>query len=367
MLATRYSNREVQPVYGGGLMAGIRLSSNLALAAGSLIARNTAADANEVQTLTTTGTGTAGSLVITLPNGEQVTVAYNATAAVLQAALRASAFFAGANCTVANSQADISVNTNVATITFTNSLGNLPQTLLVVATNPTGATIAAARTTTGSGKNRFVAYDGTKITDPGAAAAITFSATGAGGSFGAGSYVMQATWVSITGGETLPSIGKMLTLTAAQEVRVAAINAANTPDDAQSLNIYMNGVLIKNIAVSTPGTGGTVAQTDITAPAAGTYQGIPSTSTAFTKANGAWYPTVVLRYDVMTDARGRVTFGTSGSAQHGSPDPEGTGWYSGVFKLGDLTGVDQNAIDQMRARFLRGALGDNASELLIPA
>jgi len=353
-----FTNAELLPIGGAqaALLASTRFQANQLLRSGQLVAVNTGANANATQTFTTTGTGTAGTWRITFSNGEYVDLAYNTTAAAMQAALRNLAFFGQAGCTVSFSGATSAVNGNVATLTYTGPLGNNPQSLPTITLSLTGATIAVAAGTTGNNNGALIPYDGTVVAPP---VAPTVAGNGAGSTFGAGTYNVSVTFVTAQG-ETTPSPATNVTVTANQNLRVTAYSSVNSAITAA--RFYVNGVFAAETAVS----GGNIPQTDIAGVSATSRQ-YPTVNTAFTKANGDYKPVGALRFDTYANPRGFVTYGTSNSPQGIGTNREATYWTSGKLPTDNLIGLDQNAVTQMGGRFIKGSLGVAGSVLLIPA
>lgn len=107
------------------------------------------ANANDVQTLTISGGPTGGTFTLAFNGQTTATIAYNATAATVQAALVALANIGAGNVACAGGPLPGAV-----TITFQGTLGNAPQSIIsVAANNLTGGSAPAptiTHTTTGS-------------------------------------------------------------------------------------------------------------------------------------------------------------------------------------------------------------------------
>jgi hypothetical protein len=122
-------------------------------AAGTLLGQISAA-ANDVQTLTVTATGGTYALTVEEPIGNQqktAPIAFNASAATIQAALAALSNVGSGNVTV--------TGTGPFTITFVGALAAQPiQAIAVDNTLATGGTGSIAHTTTGVTGGEFKAY-----------------------------------------------------------------------------------------------------------------------------------------------------------------------------------------------------------------
>lgn len=366
MLGQSFDNDFLFPIRGKEYPISPPMASNLTILKGDLLAEITATAANEVQTLSqSSGSASAGTFTLTFGDYTTSALAYNATAAQVQAALRLlpNIGAAGVTCTGG------ALPGTPIVITFGGPLANLGQNLITV-TNSTlngSAVYAVARTTAGVPKGRWVKWDPSTIADP--TGALTVSAAAGGtGTWAAGSYAVQHTWVNAQG-ETKAGLTATIALAATNELRIAAINAAGTPDDATALNIYVNGAFVKQIAVTTPGTSGNVAQTDITGPAAGGGKPLPEYNSAFIYGDGRQLFKGVARLNFRTDNAAWVTFGSTSSKQLGNGSREGLAYNGGTFMLGALLYGSNltELIRQTGARFAKGSSADTTSELLIPA
>ncbi len=328
---------------------------------GAVLAFITAADRAEVQTLAYTGSGTTGTFQLSFDGQVTTTLAYNATAAQVQAALALLPNVQSTGLVCAGG----ALGTASITITGAGALANADLPLITVVNNTTDfSTLAVTETTKGRAYGQVVAWDASTIANP-TTAFLTPSGTGAGGTWTAGSYSVQGAWRNAQG-STLPGLPSVLALTASQSLRIAAINAANTPDDATFLDIYVNGIHSKAIAVSTPGTGGNVAQTDIAGPAEGTGLSLPTSNTAYIYGDGRQLARGFAPYDVTTDVRGDLIFGLSPAGQVGNMR-EPSIVIGGVLRLGDIPGLTALALGQLGGRFIAGGgFGDANSLVLIP-
>ncbi|MBX7132604.1 MAG: hypothetical protein K1X67_08025 [Fimbriimonadaceae bacterium] len=336
-----------------------QMDANLVVTKGQALALVTGASVNHKQTITATS-GSAGSAVFDY-NGERFTLPYNCSAAAAQALIAALPNVGTGNVAVTGTTLDA----GALTVEWKGKLAGLTQNLIVLVSNGiTGATPAIATSQTPVPNNRLVAWNPARIADP-AIGTFTVAGNGSGSSFGAGTYFVQFAWRNAQG-STLPTIAAAVTITAAQNLRVSALNAASTPDDALYLDVYVNGVRIHSITVSTPGTGGTVAQTDIAAPQAGSGQPLPTANTAFVATDGRHYFTCYAERTFCTDNFGKIFYGTKPISTIGAPGkPEGDVIIGGTFFDGDLLGIDgyeQLFLDQVRGRLVAGVLGNATAE-----
>ncbi len=79
---------------------------------------------------------------------------------------------------------------------------------------------------------------------------------------------------------------------------------------------------------------------------------------------GAGMP-VISQYDFRSDERGRVIKGQALLPQF-SLDPDTSSWIGGVFRNGDLIGLDATAVTNMGARWFTGSLSDANALLIVP-
>lgn len=335
-----FTARGVEPLFDPALALclNINLPPSITYSKGQILAAATDA-ANDVQTITAPGSATF-AVTATLNGYSQTTgaIAYNATAAVVQTALRALTIF-GTNVAVTGSDG------GPFTVTFSGQLAGTPIPLMTVSAG------SIAHTTTGRTAGTYVAYDGTKLTP---ATAPTVAGNGSGSSFGAGTYAVSYTYVTANG-ESTPSPATNVIVTAAQNLRVSAISSLNAA--VTKVRYYVDGALM---AETTPSSG-TAAQTDITGAALAVAGSPPTVNTAYTAPNGAGThkPKCILRYDCATDANGYATYGTSSSGgMHGESHRAVPAWFSGDFATSELTGLDQNAVDVWPARLVSGTVAD---------
>lgn len=329
---------EIKPRRGTGLAKGVKFDSNLTLSAGQIVARTTATAQNQTQTLTTTGSPTSGSTIWSF-NGEKFTVGYNATAAQVKTALLALS-------QIMDGDVDTSGGALAGTpvvITFQGRYAGLNVPILVqLSSSLDTGTVAVAISQVGIPNDRYVAVDWTRISDP-AYNVTTVSATGSGSGWEAGAYTVQFTWETAYG-ETLPSPAVSVLLTSGQVIRVAAVSAGNTPDSATYLNVYVNGAKAGRIATnsgSAAGSGGSVAQTDISEPASSTGnlgKALPTFNRAYTNLYGQHLFGGILQSDVQTDVLGNHIIGTNAMGK--LPNDDGVMVYQGgIFKQSDVLGL----------------------------
>ena len=345
------------------LMLVRRFQANTAVRKGQPLGQTTTA-VNEVQTLTITGTPTGGTFRLSFKGIKTAAIAYNANAAAVQAALEALVSVGTGNVSCGGG----ALPGTPVTITFQGALAGSPQpvvvfetsdNLLTGGTTPTGS---VAVTTKGIAAGALKAWDGTLLANPTTGPAVTNTT---GGSLGVGTYLAQMAWVT-PAGETLPSFPVSVNVPDATNdaIRFPAINAANTPDEATAIRYYLNGVMVAEVAVSTPGTGGNVAQTDVTAmPTSGFVPKTPETvNSAYKAADGSHILRGFALADFTTDAEGLVTYGqVSTGMEQGQSLAEAPYFAEGYFRMGDLYGIDSTNGPQLDrfGRFISGTYTDS--------
>lgn len=353
-----------------------KLDGYLSVALGQALAKVTGTVANHWQSITATS-GTAGSATFSF-NGETFTVAYNSSAAALIATLEALSSIGSGNVTV--TAASSTLDAGALTIKFQGKLAGITQPpILLVSNGITGATPTidtAAQTCVPNG--RLVAWDPSRLANPSLTAVTgVFTAGGSDGSIGAGTYALTVTW-STAQGETLSGFVKMLTLTSAQHITIAAINSTNTPDYATAINIYLNGMHLVSLALASPGTtSANLVATDITAPgavagggatvvSAAAGRALPSANTAYIKTDGRHLFDSFSTRQQATDNFGRVYDSTTPVWDNGAMGkPEGDIMLGGVVLDSDLVGFDgyeQLWLDQVNGRVISGVLANSAAE-----
>jgi hypothetical protein len=338
---------------------GVKLTSNIRYLAGTILAFVSAVAANAQQTLT--GTATSGETYLEYPGWGITTtkIAYNATAAQVKACLETIPGFAGNIQTSGGA-----LGTNPVVVTFINRLAGLPQTLLTkYGSTLAGGDITIANTTTGVANGRWMQADMSKLDNPTTGPSVSAVA---GGTFPVGSYICQMAWVT-PAGETLPSQGVAIAIADSTNdaIRFAAINAANTPDEATAIRYYINGILAAETAVAT----GAIAATDVlNMPTSGQGTGPATVNTAYKYSDGRQQPKVFLRFDTSTGPGGDAVRGSTAVPQHAQAEEEAQAWIGGYFMANKLIGLTQEILTAMGGRIIKGALSDPANCLVyIPA
>jgi hypothetical protein len=312
---------------------------------------------NAVQTLTITGTPTGGTFKLSFQGIKTAAIAYNASAAVVQAALEA-IISIGTGGVVCGGGA---LPGTAVTITFSGTnFAGLPQPLVVFetgssdnlltgGTTPTGS---VANTTTGVQAGAMKAWVGDLITPP---TVPTVSAVSGGTGFGDGTnsmpYTVSVTFYNESGETTTSPAATVLVTSANRTIRVAAYSSVNA--NIQGARYYVNGVLAGTTTVSS----GNIAQTDLTAFTAGGGT-FPEINGCFATRDGSHYMRGIALCDIYTDAEGRVTFGrVSTGMEQGQELTEAPIYIQGIFRIGDLNGITSTNGPQMN-RFGRFFSGD---------
>lgn len=316
---------------------------------------------NEVQTLTITGTPTGGTFKLSFKGIKTAAIAYNANAGAVQSALEAIISVGTGNVSCGGG----ALPGTPVTITFQGALAAGPQpvvvfetastdNLLTGGTTPTGS---VAVTTKGISAGALKAWDGTLLANPTTGPSVS---TTTGGSLSVGAYVAQMAWVT-SAGETLPSLPTVIAVPDATNdaIRFAAINAANTPDEATAIRYYLNGAMVAEVAVAS----GAIAQTDVTAmPTSGIVPKAPqAVNTAYKASDGSHILRGFALADFTTDAEGKVTFGrVSTGMEQGQTLAEAPYFVEGYFRMGDLYGIDSTNGPQLSnfGRFISGTYAD---------
>ena len=299
---------------------------------------------NDVQTVTIGGSPTGGTfkLVLEWPIGNQQTtaaIAYNAAASAVQSAIAALSNVGTGNVAVTGSSG------GPYTVTFSGKFAGQPVPVMTAGTNAlTGGSSPAAtiaHTTVGQAAGTFAAYSSAVVTAP--ASAPTVSGAGTGSAFAAGTFLCNITYVNAQG-ETTPSPAAAVTLTAAQKIRLAAISSI--PDTVTAVNLYVDGVLIGNAAVSSNAT----SQTDFDVATITAKQGLPAANTAYTIPNGSGCQTAkrLLAYSCVVDNSGYVTrANVSTGGLWGEKQLTAPAYYAGDFNCADLVGLDAKAVSDL--------------------
>lgn len=339
-----------------------RFDANQSFSKGQALALVTATAVNAVLTFTITGSPTTGSFKFSFL-GKTLTIPYNCSAATLSTLCQA-VFGTGNYSTGGGAWPGTAL-----TITLTGIYAGLSPVVptLVESTVDTG-TVAVTVSTTNVPNGKLVKWDPTKIANP--TTVLSVSAAGTG-TFAAGSYSISYTWANANG-ETLAAPATSLALSGSQAIRVAAINAAGTPDDATSLKVYVNGVLAKVIAVATPGSGGNVLSTDIAIwDTAISGAPLPTVNTALVKTDGRQSFYGFANRMVTTDATGAIFH--SSTTNPGTPGVAGNGLdavvVGGMIDQVSLAGISDwtEWLRQTGAKIMSGTVaGGNAVFALSP-
>jgi len=353
-MQTTATNSNDQLNVENGYITSRKADAGMVVAKGAPLALITSASANAVFTLTVTNTPSSGAVQYSFL-GETLTIAYNDTATLLQAKL--DALYGEGQFTASGGAWPGTPLTITAAKDYVGLSVTAPSQL--ASSLNASATVAVATTTAGVANNRLIAWNPTKVTSP--ASGLSVSATGSGGTIFTGIHSVQATWYN-SNGETLPGPVAMVTLTAGQNIRVAAITSGNVPTGASGLNVYIDGIFAKQIALST----GAVPQTDIAGyDTSLTPKGLPTANTAYVYSDGRQTLVGFAKYAFETDYKGRARFGSqspigkSGDlsveiVQGGILDVSGLSW---------LTGTETEAIAQLGARILSGSISANTAKI----
>ncbi len=345
----------VQPLGGlaSGIVASPKFTSNVRILAGQLVACQPRTAVNAVQTFTITGTPTTG-VSTWLFDGIQFNIAYNSTAAQLQATLDALTSIGPGNVVVTGG----AFPGTPLVVTFSGSqMAGKPQNAFIAVSNTfdTGS-IAVAQTTVGVGGGLHDVLSNVQIANPSAAPSVSSAGSG---TWPADTLKVQIAWGNDLGWTRL-SPPANVTVAGSTAIRVAAINAANTPDGAKYLGVWVDGIHAATISVTTPGASGNVAQTDIA-------DGTGSLGIAPPDANRTAGAVGIAVFDITTDNKGRLTYSQGVAPQFGLGSLQGGDvWLGGRFRLGDLTGYSSDILRAMGARFVTGSPTDTNSIILFP-
>ena len=350
-----YNQSTLKPLFdaAGAMTFARKIQANSTIRAGTPLGLTTTG-VNAVQTLTITGTPTGGTFKLSFKGIKTATIAYNAAAATVQAALEALISIGSGNVACTGG----ALPGTPVVITFQGSLAASPQPLIVwetddnALTGGTAPTGSVAHTTTGIAAGALKAWDGTLVAAP---AVPTVSAQAGGSVFGDGTnsfqFLIQVSFYNETG-ETLPSVAAPVVVAAGNRtIRVAAY--AGVGAAVQGARVYANGVRIAEIAKS----GADIPQTDI-ATIAGSGQPPALRNECFTARDGSHVLRGFAMLDMATDAEGKVTYGReSAGNDQGQKFPEGQYYASGLFRIGDLYGITSSNGPQLDrfGSFLDGA------------
>jgi hypothetical protein len=340
-----------------GSVRGYRIDALLALAMAVPVAVVSAASVNAVVTFAIgSGTPTSGATQY-LWYGKTLVVNFNETAATLNVKLRD--ILGVGNYTVAGGP----LPGTGLTVTLTgNFAGRSAQTPAQVgSTTLSAGTPSATVTTLAVPKDRIMAWDPSKLATP---AAVVYTASGTGSAWTAGSYTVQHTWETAAG-ESTPSPAAAVVLTAAQNIVVPVVNAAGTPDQALFMNVYVNGARVARIAVTTPGTAGNIATTNITGPAAlsgADGKGVPDFNQAYLFADGRQNFLGFTKSAFETDANGNLK--TQFAGKLGLDQAEIL--IGGTFQQSELAftvGTISEFVAQVRPRITSGSIATGDAEI----
>jgi len=337
-----YGNSGILPKHPGGRKESVALPPSIAYAKGQVLAEKTGV--NEVQTLTLTTGGTLGG-TYTLSFGGVATgnIAFNATAATVQADLQALSTIGASNVAVTGTTPTTSGGT--LTITFQNALGNQNVAAIVAdGTNLTGTTPGAAITTGTAGSGAANTVQTVYLT--GSPTGGTFTLTYGGQTTAGIAYNAAASDVQ-TALAALSSIGVG---------NVSVAGAAGGP-----WNVTFVGSLadqsITAMTTSYSGLTGGSSPTSVVAVATAGSAGTPGLFYALdtTQTDGRQTPRAILQYDCATDASGNVTFGPAvGSSDWGATRPAAPAWFTGYFETEDVVGLTDAAITAAGWRLISG-------------
>lgn len=332
-----------------------RFQASLSILKGTLLAVATSA-VNAVQTITITGTPTGGTFKLTYKGFETTAIAYNASASTVAAALAALPSIGSGN--VAGSGGAFPGTAVV--ITFQGALAGQPVDAITIAsaskafTGGTAPDISVAQTTVGVIAGGMKAWTGTLVSAP---SVPTVSAVSGGTGFGDGTnsipYVVSVTFYNESG-ETTPSQAATVLVTSSnRKIRVAAYSSVGA--NVQGAKYYVNG----QYAGSTAASGGDIAQTDLTAFAAG--PGAPLVNTCYACRDGSHVLKGIAATDISTDASGNITLGLEGAGMSNQEEyPETAVWVAGHFKVGDLVIAAGSGAQMERfGRFVEGTYSDS--------
>jgi hypothetical protein len=281
---------------------------------------------NEVQSLALTTGGTLGG-TYTLSFGGVVTsaIAFNASAATVQAALEAVSTIGVNNVAVTGTTPTTAGGT--LTITFQNALGKQNvQALVPDATSLTGTTPGAAITTGTAGTG--TANEVQTIIKTGTVTGGTFTITYSGQTTAAIAY--DATPAAVqTALEALSNLGagQIAVAGTANSVYILTFKGTLAGTDVAAVTVgsgsLTGGGNYGTVTVATAGSAGSN----------GTYKAFLSSAT-----DGSQVAKAVLEFDAATDASGNITLGTSnlgGDKQQFSIGNTVTAFVSGTFRSED--------------------------------
>lgn len=153
-----FTYARLEPIWpGDGRTFAAAFAANQTLKKGTVVGQIDASPASEEQTLTITGSPTGGTFTLTFEGQTTDPIAYDATAAAVQAALEGLSTIGAGNVAGGGG----ALPGSAITMTFQGDLANQPQPLVVVSASLTGGTSPAAaitRTTAGIAYGKWAAY-----------------------------------------------------------------------------------------------------------------------------------------------------------------------------------------------------------------
>lgn len=320
------NNRKVQPYYGDifpPMKAQVKLPASVIYLAGTCLGEVTGT--TEVQSITITGGPTGGTFTLTYGGLTTAAIAYNATAATVEAALAALANLSpSAQWTIAMSGSPTGGTFRLAYDGFST---------IPIAYNASAAVVQAALEglpTIGTGN---VAVTGTDLTGT---LTVTFQGSLAGTrvpAIGSNTFQLAPT----TAGVTLTQINQGGGI---GQVQISGTNPAFTAT-------FNNSLADSNVAAMTASgaglTGGTTPGVTIATPTGGAA----GTTNLYTKCSpnavdGSQVISAILETDCATDANGNVTYGrqTGGGAIWGDTNLTAPVYKIGIFNVRDLLNLD---------------------------
>ena len=328
---------------------GTILGPSQTLAAGQVVGQQTTASVADVQTVSVSGGSGTMAFTLVTPLGNYV-AAYNVTTAALQAALQL--LYGAGNILVTGTAGTSYVLTGAGSLVA----GPLP--LIIIGTVSSGLTVTIAHTTVGILNGSMVPYSSAAVANPTTAPTLSDNATaGTWSSAASSTWSVAYTYVNAQG-ESIPSYSATIALaTASHSIGIGSITGI--PAGVTSVNVYVNGAFAFNQAVTSNATGAFV----VTGPAASTAaHPAPSTSTAFTAADGSAIPIGVLKDPCTTDVFGNLTLGASSGTSTPANPMQALVYIKGFFRAEQLTGYDANAAAKL-GRVILGTTTNGLIEL----
>lgn len=189
----------------------------------------------------------------------------------------------------------------------------------------------------------------TFVAQPAAPAII---ATGAGGSWVTGTYSVCISYVNPSG-ETTTSIPTTILVTNPNNIQVPIISGIDAT--VTSVRLYVNGCFAATLAVAA----GATVLTNVAGYGAG-IGSFPSGNTAINNVTGLQKAIGLAPVDIITDALGKVSYGTNNPGEFGQVYNDAPIFIQGYFSCADLIGLDANAV----ANLGRIAIGTIAAGVL---